>query len=315
MSNKTIQCHVYFSILGALCLMLSACNFFNEPESRIVLTVGTTSVTEERLRKNVSNILLTAGINDQDVQLKMKFLIDKVVDNYVILEFGKEKGITVSDHELETAIFEIRRNYPGGSFEEILVQRYVDYDEWKEDLKQFLLIEKIQRLVMVDTPLTTFQEVKRYFDAHEEEFKQTRMVQVRQVVVPSEKEAQSVYKRLKDGSDMAELAKELSITPDADNEGIMGWFSKGDLEESMDKAIFSLSVGDISKVLKTPYGYHIFCVTESRPGGERDLSEVIEEIETRLMLQKREKFFKTWLNDMRNHFPVVLDEHVYNLFG
>jgi parvulin-like peptidyl-prolyl isomerase len=258
---------------------------------------------------------LTAGINDQDVQLKMKFLIDKIVDNYVILEFGKEKGITVSDHELETAIFEIRRNYPGGSFEEIRVQRYVDYDEWKEDLKQFLLIEKIQRLVMVDTPLTTFQEVKRYFDAHEEEFKQTRMVQVRQVVVPSEKEAQSVYKRLKDGSDMAELAKELSITPDADNEGIMGWFSKGDLEESMDKAIFSLSVGDISKVLKTPYGYHIFCVTESRPGGERDLSEVIEEIETRLMLQKREKFFKIWLNDMRNHFPVVLDEHVYNLFG
>lgn len=82
------------------------------------------------------------------------------------------------------------------------------------------------------------------------------------IMVTTEEEANEIKKLLDQGSDFKELAKQRSKGPSAPRGGDLGIITKGDLMPELDKAISSLSVGQISGVIKTEQGYHIFKRTE-----------------------------------------------------
>jgi len=62
----------------------------------------------------------------------------------------------------------------------------------------------------------------------------------------------------------AELAKELSEGPSNVNGGSLGWFGKGAMVPSFEDAAFSLEKGEISKPIKTQFGYHIIKLDDKR---------------------------------------------------
>ena len=82
------------------------------------------------------------------------------------------------------------------------------------------------------------------------------------IMVSTEQEANEIKKLLDQGADFKELAKQRSKGPTAQNGGDLGVITKGDLLPELDKAISSLSVGQVSGVIKTDTGYHIFKRTE-----------------------------------------------------
>jgi len=82
------------------------------------------------------------------------------------------------------------------------------------------------------------------------------------IMVATEEEANEIKKLLDQGSDFKELAKQRSKGPSAPRGGDLGVITKGDLMPELDKAISSLGVGQISGVIKTEQGFHIFKRTE-----------------------------------------------------
>ncbi|UCC78972.1 MAG: peptidylprolyl isomerase [Candidatus Zixiibacteriota bacterium] len=76
----------------------------------------------------------------------------------------------------------------------------------------------------------------------------------------------SLYNRAIAGDDFAELAKEYSEDPgSAQNGGDLGWFGKGRMVEPFWEATKALrEIGDISRPVKTQYGWHIIKLTGKR---------------------------------------------------
>jgi parvulin-like peptidyl-prolyl isomerase len=249
-------------------------------------------------------------ISPQEWKDTLDQLVERLVDHYLVLEYGRDKGISVSETELEAAIREIRRDYADGDFQETLLKRAVDFEEWKEGLKEHLLVRKILRVVMEELPPLTHEEILAYFDAHARDFRHPAMVRARQVVVRSRGEAQAVLKRLQGGEKMEELAGVYSISPESKRQGDMGWIARGQMHESMEKALFSLSPGQTSPIVESPYGFHIFQVVSRKSEGQKAFPEVRAEIEEKLTLRKEELFFGRWLQDLRNLYPVTVDRQV-----
>ena len=295
--------------------LFSACNLFSRSEEKPVITVGSKAVTKEELRREIKQVTFEMGINEQEVKSYIEPIIDKVIVKFLIMEYGKEKGIGISKEELESAINGIRKDYPGDVLKETLLMRYIDFDEWKEDLKEEILVKKIIREALSSTPPVTFDEAKAYFDSHREDFRRPSMVQLRQIVTRTEEEAERVLTDLKRGQDMAEEAKKYSITPEAAEGGMLGWIVKGELEESIEETVFSLPIGKISPITQSHYGFHIFNVISKRNEGMQDLPEALAEIESILMNQKRESFFQKWIVDLRERFPVSVEKKVYTDWG
>lgn len=301
-----------FFIQIALSISVSACNLFDNAKENVMITVGKRKITEDELKRDVKRLTFEMGITDQDAKNGMQALISKVVDDYLIMEYGNEQGITISEQELEATINEIKKDYPEEVFQTMLLQRYVDFEEWKRWLKQELLIKKIVQRALADIPPVTFQETKAYYESHREEFKRPRMVELTQIVVKTRDKAKKILKLLVEGEDMSELAKAHSITPEAENGGYLGWIAKDDLEDTMDKVIFSLPIGQISTIVQTTYGYHIFKVQSKRPEGYNSLPESMKQIEAKLLLEKKDSFYREWLNNLRVAFPIVFKKEITN---
>lgn len=76
-------------------------------------------------------------------------------------------------------------------------------------------------------------------------------------------EANKLYDRLAAGENFSVLAKEFSMDPgSAAKGGDLGYFGKGMMVKEFEDAVFNGKVGEVSKPIKTNYGYHIIKVTD-----------------------------------------------------
>lgn len=301
----------YLKIILSLIFLLSimSCGFMEPPEKNAVIIIGDTSLSMDELREDIERITFEMGITDQDVKQGMTSILDKVVEKKLILEYGKSSGISVSDEEFENAVREIKSEYPEDVFNEMLLKQYLDIEEWKKGLKEDLLIKKITDHVVSEGSAATYDEAKEYYSAHQEEFRHPRMINLRQILTETREEIDRVQELIKEGHDMRELASEYSIAPESKDNGLLGWISRGDLDKEMDDFIFSLKEGEKSKVLESPYGFHIFEVLEIKEEGIREFPDTIKEIEVKISSEKKESIYKKWLDNLKSRYPVSIKEN------
>ena len=83
------------------------------------------------------------------------------------------------------------------------------------------------------------------------------------ILVKTEQEANVILYDVTHGKDFAEIAKEKSLCPSKKKGGNLGWFSRGQMVKEFETAAFSLNKGEISKPIKTQFGWHIIRLEDS----------------------------------------------------
>ena len=107
-----------------------------------------------------------------------------------------------------------------------------------------------------------------------------------------------IMKRLKEGGGFEGLAKEYSNGPGAEDGGLMGYVKKGDLMPQIEEIVFNLKEGEMTGIIKSPLGYHVFKVDEKKVRRARDLVEVRQDIEEFLYREKASQRLKGWIDTL-----------------
>ncbi len=294
-------------VVAVLATAWSACEFVDRPVERVALSVGSRKITPEELKAQRKRMALEPEGSNQE---RLDSFVERVVDHYLILEYGRQQGLSVPDEELESAVREIKKDYAEKDFQELLLKGYIEYGEWKEGLRERLLIKKITAKASGAGPQVSVEEIKAYYDSHPEEFHRPAMVRFRQIVTRTKEEADNLQKRLVQGGDMAATVAQSSKVPSSAGSLEPGWFAKGDLDESIEKVVFTLPAGKVSGVVETPYGFHIFEVLARKPEGVRSLHEAMGEIENKLRSERLEALYSEWLQRLRKSIPVIIDQEI-----
>ncbi|MFQ5823827.1 MAG: peptidylprolyl isomerase [bacterium] len=79
-----------------------------------------------------------------------------------------------------------------------------------------------------------------------------------QIIVKDRATAESILNELKAGVDFKKLAKSKSIGPAAQRGGDLGYFNKGDFQPEFESVILNLKPGEISEIIESEFGFHIF---------------------------------------------------------
>ena len=96
-------------------------------------------------------------------------------------------------------------------------------------------------------------------------------IKISQMVLRSEAEAKDALAQLKSGADFAQLAKKSSVDATAGAGGEMGWQAKGKMLPEFEKAGAALkNPGDLTEIVKSPFGYHIVKLDEKRPAQSKE---------------------------------------------
>ena len=81
----------------------------------------------------------------------------------------------------------------------------------------------------------------------------------------TEKEINSIRNRITDGESFSELAREHSEDPGSSQQGgELGWLGKGVLADEFEKVMIESTIGDVSPVFQTQFGFHFLEVLDTR---------------------------------------------------
>lgn len=99
----------------------------------------------------------------------------------------------------------------------------------------------------------------------------------------TEEKARALLDKLKAGEDFGALAKAESVDAgSAAREGILGVRFRGELPAELEEPAFSLPVGTLSGVIRTPMGFGILKIEARQDARPRPYPEIRGEVETRL---------------------------------
>ena len=302
---------IRYFIFPFLCLFFlftwPACSSKTGSSESVVIRVGDKLITVEDIERIVNITSLENGIPKKVVWSSINSLVGRIVDDSLILEYGRDKGVALSEIELKRVIQNIIKDYPGSSFKETLFTRCIDYNEWEERLREQLLIKKIVKGQTESLAPISYNAIKSYYQEKKEDFLHSPRAKFMHIVTKTRREAETILARLKKGEDMAELVKERSVCSGLEGDYVMNWTTKDMLPRPLSDIIFSIPVGKLSTIIKTPYGFHIIKVLKRKPAGRKGLLEVMDEIKNILLSKEIERHYIVWLKQLRNNYPVKVN--------
>lgn len=278
----------------------------------LIAMVNGTSVKEHQLRYRIQ--LETAAFGEEvledepRIQKIKQSTLDRIIQNLIILEWGKRNGILLGEEERAKGLNQLKRGYTDKDFEAYLETKNVPYSEWSEIAYETLHVQKILSEEIYAKTAISAQEITNYYHQHLEEFRIQERVRARHIVTDTPEKADLIHARLMNGENFAKLAVLHSISPDRSKGGDLGYFERGKRPAIFDEICFGLQIGQLSPVVKSDYGYHIFKVIDRAPAGHKSLTEVSTLIKERLFDSKTEATFKRWYEPIKASAQIFVNE-------
>ncbi|HEA25973.1 MAG TPA: peptidylprolyl isomerase [Ectothiorhodospiraceae bacterium] len=105
-------------------------------------------------------------------------------------------------------------------------------------------------------------------------------------------DAEALLAKIKAGESFETLAKELSQDPgSASQGGDLGFFGLGLMDKAFEDAAYQLTIGELSPVVKSEFGYHIIKLEEIRGGETKSFADVRLEILAEVQQERAEQRF------------------------
>jgi peptidyl-prolyl cis-trans isomerase C len=246
--RKVILLSCFVLLLGAV----AACKEKTAPPVDILIKIDNRIVTLQDFRRDFEQILpkeQQSRAAERD-ELQRSFLA-QIIDRELALAAAEKLDVQVSPAEVDAALAEHQRDYPAGEFEANLQEGKITLDDWKRELKDRLVVEKLVKKVVADKEKVSDAAIASYYRANREEFDRPAQVRARQIVDASEADGEKILALLKANTPFAQVAKEHSLSPDADEGGDLGFFARGEMPAEFDAVVFNLPVGRLSPLIKS----------------------------------------------------------------
>ena len=195
------------------------------------------------------------------------------------------------------------------------------YDKNKQILAK---IDDIKRAMVIDAFLedtlskrgdVSDTEIQRYYVEHKELFTEPEEIKFRQIIVESEPVLQDVLVKLSRGESFEKLASTYNVGKYREDGGNFGTIRRGQLSPVLaqfEEAAFSLrNKGEISEVIKTPFGYHIIRLDDKRGTALKPLGLVKERIRHVLESEKKQAARTAFVKEAKARATIFINEELW----
>ncbi|OLS01470.1 peptidylprolyl isomerase [Tissierella creatinophila] len=268
--------YIVLTFILLLAFSLTGCK---AKDAEVVATVGDKKITQEEL----NNVL----VERYGVETLNTLISEKIVE----LEVAKG-NVKITSEEIDKELKNMEEQYGG---KEALNNAMLNANLTDKDLKKEIEKNLSLKKLLEDDIKVTDEEIAKYYEENKANFTQEEQVNASHVLVETEDLAKEVREKLVAGEDIAKLAKEYSTDEGTkDNGGNLGFFGKGKMVESFDKAAFTLPIGEVSQPIKSEFGYHVIVVKEKKEAKTTSLEENKETIKQMLVDAKMPEAFNKW---------------------
>ena len=283
-------------------------------EDEILATIDGMTITVQEFKSAIeklkTGIPSEEGIDEERARVIKINLLNQLIEKKILTAEAEKLGITVSTEEIDAEVENIIGEYPDSKvFNEKVKEIDIDIDQWRKEIEYKILLGKLIEAVASEGIEVTSEEVEKYYNEHQYEYDTPKKVRALQIMVETRAEADMVMELIVGGEDFSELAKTYSISPDSAKGGDLGYFSIDEMPPDFE-IVFDMKPEEISSVVESPYGFHIFKVIDIREAKDMTLSEAREDIEGKLKGMKIEEQYGKWFNEIMSQTKIEIDPAV-----
>ncbi|HVG21125.1 MAG TPA: peptidyl-prolyl cis-trans isomerase [Blastocatellia bacterium] len=174
-------------------------------------------------------------------------MLDEYIRRRLALDEAARAGLSINDAEIEQAAQENPQ-----------VKSAAAAADTREELARDLLVEKYYRQVLLRDVRVSPEEVQQYIEQNQSRLTDRPGFYVREIRVQSRAVAERLRGEVTEGrQDFAALARLHSDAPNAEQGGLAR-YDEGQLPDILERAIKPLRPGDVSPVIQSGYGFHMF---------------------------------------------------------
>ena len=278
-------------------------------------------ITEFDIRREVANAFQIARekYGEEGLQRKEREIIskgiDELIDRKILVQEAKK--VVLADPEKAEAIEKNLDAFVKGAVEEVgSVYKYYELAhkqginplKKRAELKEDLLIEEIMRDNVYRKIVVTPKGIKRYYQEHTDEFTREGSLSFRHILLmfsryetkeDAKSAAEDILNRLKSGEEFGDMAKEYSRGPHSDEGGLWETDEVKDFRKDLVAKISNLKEGEISPIIDSSFGHHIFKIEEVIPSQTLTFQQAQNEIRNMLFREEFVKKRREYLRKLR----------------
>ncbi len=246
----------------------------------------------------------------------LRQVLDVLIENELVLSAARELGLTVSDAEIDAELAKLKRKNVWDNQElreNVRRLGFAGVGEYRESIRTEKLRIKMLRTKLGSRLRITEAEVKRVMDVKykggtiEEEVRGRHVL----VKIPPGAGPMQVNKlrskawRIWDmvqagGKSFAEIAEEHSDDVGTQYGGDLGFMRRWMLDPTFARTLWGLKKkGDVSKVIQTPFGFHIVQLVDRRMAPAKDKRYIEQMVRGLLTEQAFLKLYRNWIGELR----------------
>jgi peptidyl-prolyl cis-trans isomerase C len=174
-----------------------------------------------------------------------------------------------------------------------------------DELKKNILLQELYKNEILKKAQPTDSEIKKFHEKLGKEAKASH------ILVKTEEEAKEIVKSLKDGIDFAELAASKSTDRgSAQRGGDLGWFGWGKMVDEFQSAVFAMKPGQLSKPVKSAFGYHIIKLDSLRDIPVQPFDEMKDRIKQQLSYTRPRELANKYITKLKEGANIKIKEDV-----
>ena len=296
-----------------LVICLLATSVKAEIKDRIAAVVNGQPITLSDLEERLAPELARAPAGPAGVAQRDKVLrtgLEAMIDERLVESEANSLGIDISDEEVTHFVEQLAKqnNLDMQQFRAALTQQGISMETVRESLKrQQLMLRLLQ--YKVKPRKVSDEEVQAAYASMNKDLEYE--VRARDIFILSpdsatpaqqataKAKAERALRRIKEGESFAKVARDMSEGPGAAEGGDLGYFGRGQMLQAIEEVAFGHQPGEVSGLVRTSGdhgGWHIVTVEDRRKMAPRPLSQVQEEIRSRLaqdsIMKEREHYLQ-----------------------
>lgn len=188
----------------------------------------------------------TTEIGKKRLEIKKREILDKLIEDEVIMMLAKENGIVISDKEVDLGVENKLNEY--GTAEQVKDDLLNSYGWTMDDFKEKVILpnmyaDALAKKVILDQQGNSLAKAK----------------------------IEKAQAELKSGADFADVVLKYSEGSSRENKGELGWVKKDQVIKEMADIAFSVEGVEENSIIESPIGFHIVKIEEKKKEKDEDV--------------------------------------------
>jgi peptidyl-prolyl cis-trans isomerase SurA len=241
-------------------------------------------------------------------------ILNQLIEDRLVYQEAVAQKIVITEDEIDRELEDLGKRMEGyDEINSMLEREGMTMKVLREKVKKQLMIRRLQDIQIRSRVVVSPAEIESFYKENPEKFQRIARVKIKSLTVkksaasreqgtmdePAKDKIKSFYLKIKQGENFDDLVREYSEDSRAREEKPADWIEKGSMIESVDEAIFSTPQGQLTGIVESPIGFHIFRVEEKEDARQVTFGESREQISGYLFQAKSNERFKEWTEQLK----------------